>query len=270
MSQDKASSHRPHSLGRNIGSGDSLTIQLHLHHASQPPQQFESGRSQHQLTLEAVLAMSLQQLEKLQNRVAEMEVSNYGLLTRIYGRFPPDRRPFPLIITSRNSDPSFPITGSSPHRELVFKQYKNMSAISLDPTRCVEMIEPPTARGAKALQDYQLQLLVLAEKRKAQMKRKYADQEVPTAPRAEPDSVREMQSKCGVFDLRPSLQNHRPGSDALTEYQQQLKLLGEQNKKRLLQARRDAELALRRDVVENREQRDRGSLPLRPLTLPDE
>lgn len=130
-----------------------------------------------QLTFDRVSDMTLSQLDHLQERVSQMEISNYGLLTRIYGRFPTDHQPFPVLIASRLSSSEFPERGSTEHRQLIFCQYKNMLAIAQDPTRCVNSIEPATAQGAKALQDYQLQLLLIAEQRRKQLKRKSQDED---------------------------------------------------------------------------------------------
>ena len=206
------------------------------------------------VSLKDVLSMTLPQLESFQNRVGQLEISNYGLLTRIYGRFPPGRGPFPLVVTSRWTSSTFPEPGSIQHRQLVFNQYQKMMDIAHDPPRSVDIVEPATAGGAKALQDYQMQLALLAEHKRAHMKRKHqgepnARRRPSPPPRFESGSCREMQEQCRVQDLEPEPKgrmDHRndrviPNVTALTEYQQQLLLLEEQNKMRLLSARQEKE-----------------------------
>ena len=200
--------------------------------------------------------MTLEQLDSLQDRVGQMEISNYGLLTRIYGRFSLGHGPFPLIITSRRASPTFPEPGSAQHRQLLFGQYQKMQEIAKDPSRCLSIVEPATARGAKALQDYQMQLALLAEHRRAQMKRKHHGQDTaPRRPRPRPrprldcGALRAMQEQCQVLDLDPQPTtriDHRndrviQNTTALSEYQQQLLFLEEQNRRRLLLARQEQE-----------------------------
>ena len=211
-------------------------------------------RSPTPMTLDDVLSMTLAQLENFQDRVGQLEISNHGLLTWIYGRFPPGRGPFPLVITSRWTSSTFPEPGSLQHRQLVFKQYQKMMEIAHDPTRCVDIVEPATAHGAKALQDYQMQLALLAEHKRARTKRKYQGQDTgPRRPRPLPrfdsGSFKTMQEQCRVmdWDSQPNRRmDHRndrviPNITALSEYQQQLLHLEEHNKKRLLMARQEQE-----------------------------
>lgn len=227
-------------------------------------------RSPTPLTLEDVLSMTLPQLDSFQDRVGQIEISNYGLLTRIYGRFPPGHGPFLLVITSRWTSSTFPEPGSLQHRQLVFDQYQKMMEIAHDPTRCVDIVEPATARGAKALQDYQMQLALLAEHKRAHMKRKHqgkanAPHRPQPPPRFDSGSFRAMQEQCRVLDLEPQpngRMDHRndrviPNVTALSEYQQQLLLLEEQNKMRLLLARQTKESSVE---AKSREQdRDTGT-----------
>ena len=242
------------------------------------------SRKPNPMTLDDVLSMTFEQLDGFQDRVGQMEISNYGLLTRIYGRFPLGRKPFPLVITSRWTSSTFPESGSSQHRQLVFKQYQKMMEIAHDPTHCVDIIEPATAKGAKALQEYQMQLALLAEHKRAHMKRKHQVQDnAPRRPQPPPrfdsGSLRAMQEQCRVLDLEPQpnlRMDHRndrviPTVAALTEYQQQLLLLEEQNKKRLLLARQEKESSARaqsreHDGTQMRQKPgsdDRPSLPIR-------
>ena len=204
------------------------------------------------LTSPQVLDMTLAQLENLQERVGQMEISNRALLTRIYGPFSLNHQPFPLIIASRMSSSEFPEPGSPQHRALLFSQYSKMLEIAKDPSRGVDFVEPASARGAKALQEYQMQLLLLAEHRRAQTKRKYEGQESsrrrPPPPRLESGYFKAMHENCRVldFDPRPAWVDNRSdrakqNSTALSDYQQQLMLLEEQNKKRLLLARQEQE-----------------------------
>jgi hypothetical protein len=239
-------------------------------------QQGRSDDNPARLTLGKVSRMSLKQLDRLQDRVGQMEVSNHGLLTRIYGHFSGSRRPFPLLVTCRTSDPNFPERGSPQHRQLLFSQYKKMVAILQDPTQCSDIVEPTSLRGARALQDYQIQLLQLADQRRALMKRKYQGRSISphrAAPIADPGSLKAMRENCGVldFDPRPVLtidyrndgMFHR--GSAVADYQQQLKLLEEQNRKRLLMARQDYERNSETKAMpmSKPEENDLSSLPFR-------
>ena len=201
-----------------------------------------------QLTLARVLDMRLEDLDALQTRVAQMEVSNREVLTRIYGRFPTNHQAFSMLFNSASSRSDLPEFGSSEHRQLLFTQYRKMLAIARDPPRSVDIVEPATSRGAKALQDYQMQLTILAEQRQAQMKRKHNDEADAPArppPRFDPGVFKAMRDQCRVIDFEPKVHapiNHRndrviDNNQALTAYQQQLVLLEEQNQKRLLMAR---------------------------------
>lgn len=193
------------------------------------------------LTLEKVLGMPMHKLELLQDKVTQMEKSNNGLLTNIYGTFPSDKQPFPMIMTSRHTSPDFPERGSYQHRQLVFSQFKNMMAIARDPTRCMDRIEPSTTRGARALQEYQMQLLLLEQHKRTEMLSQHVQS--PTSP-TKPTSPSNWKDGFHVLDLGTKENIRRPDSHtshALTDYQMQLVLLEEQNRKRLMQARKSQE-----------------------------
>jgi hypothetical protein len=249
----------------NIDPEANLSIYLYLRDGSQcipmsfprksrSPASPTTPGSPTQLSLEHVMDMNLEQLDHLQERICQMEISNYGLLTRIYGRFNAHNQPFPIVVASRLSTPDYPEQGTTKHRRLLFSQYKNMLAIARDPTRCVSLEEPATASGAKALQDYQMQLLLLAEQRRKHLKRKSEDESrperEPRSPRIDTGLSRPIRKSSKVLDLEP-----RPvilkqegkevilNNKALADYQQQLMLLEEQNRKRLQLAKHEQETA---------------------------
>ena len=250
-----------------------------------PGPQSTPGPIQSALTLEEVLKMSLGQLDRLQERVGQMETSMYGLLTRIYGCFPSDRQPFSLVFSSRMATSDIPTLGSPQHRQLVFSQYKKMLTIAKDPTRTVDIARPSSARGARALQDYQMQLMLIAAQRKRPVKRKQnEDDDTPRRPppplRTESEHFRAMQESCRVLDLSPGSPpvDHRSdraihNATALSDYQTQLLLLEQQNKKRLLLARQrqeevaNVEARISQGQSQNnrmsRAKEDESSLPIR-------
>jgi hypothetical protein len=283
------SQHPDHFSNVDIDPEAILAIHLHLRDGSSAPASQASAHHHHdaalalqkpsprgqpdarpsQLTLDEVANMSMEELDRLQERVAQMETSNHGLLTRIYGPFTDGRQPFPIVVASRTSTVDFPTRGSLPHRQLLFSQYENMLAIAQNPTRCVEIVEPDTAQGAKALQDYQMQLMLLAKHKRGKKKRKQRtdDDSLPLrpAPQVERPSLKAMNQHCRVLDfdldLRSSQRNNHhheslSQNPALLDYQQQLMLLEEENQKRLAMEKerqeraRTAEARVRDEVIE--------------------
>jgi hypothetical protein len=249
----------------NIDPEANLSIYLYLRDGSQcipmsfprksrSPASPTTPGSPAQLSLEQVMDMNLDQLDHLQERICQMEISNYGLLTRIYGRFSAHNQPFPIVVASRLSTPDYPERGTTKHRRLLFSQYKNMLAIARDPTRCVGLEEPATASGAKALQDYQMQLLLLAEQRRKHLKRKSEDESrperEPRSPRIDTGPFKPVRKSSKVLDLeyRPVILKQEGKevvltNKALADYQQQLMLLEEQNRQRLQLAKHEQETA---------------------------
>lgn len=286
-----AASQNIHSLSNvSIDPEANLSIYLYLRDGSQcipmsfPPKVQSPGSppspntTPAELNLERVMSMSLDQLDHLQERVSQMEISNYGLLTRIYGRFSSQSQPFPVVVASRLSSPEFPERGSTKHRRLLFTQYKNMLAIARDPTRCVSTVEPVTASGAKALQDYQMQLLLLAEQRRKHLKRKSEDgthsNQQPRSPQFDAGQFRTIRKSSKVIDLEPRpVMFTQEGKDivltnhALSDYQQQLMLLEDQNRKRLRMAKQEQNRARApTDALEDG--RKPMTYPIRSISFP--
>jgi hypothetical protein len=249
----------------NIDPEANLSIYLYLRDGSQcipmsfprksrSPASPTTPGSPGQLDLQQVMDMTLDQLEHLQERICQMEISNYGLLTRIYGRFNAHNQPFPIVVASRLSTPDYPERGTPKHRRLLYTQYKNMLAIARDPTRCVSKEEPATASGAKALQDYQMQLVLLAEQRRKHLKRKSEDESrserEPRSPSFNAGQFKTIRKSAKVLDVEPRpVILKQEGKEvvitnkALADYQQQLMLLEEQNRRRLQLAKHEQETA---------------------------
>lgn len=223
------------------GSGD---IKLVDHH--QPSRPFTGA-----LTLEKMMGLSVEHLELLEEQVAQMEVSNNALISRIYGSMTMGQRPFPMIMTSRKKATAFPKRGSSQHRQLILSQAKNMFSISRDPSKCMGHLEPPTSRGAEVLQEYQLQLLMLEQHKSTEIlaadsSDSSLQQRPPLTSRATEPSASDKTFR--FLSLGPKRVSRRSAdgetNHALSDYQTQLVLLEEQNRKRLMEARQSQEKSI--------------------------
>ena len=220
------------------GSGD---IRLVDHH--QTPRPFTGA-----LTLEKMMGLSEEHLGLLEEQVAQMEVSNDALISRIYGSVTTGQRPFPMIMTSRETATAYPKRGSSQHRQLILSQAKNMFSISRDPSKCMGHLEPPTTRGAEVLQEYQMQLLMLEQHKRTEiLSADFLDssrQQRPalTSRATEPSTSDNAFRSLGLGPKRVSRRGaDRETNHALSDYQTQLVLLEEQNRKRLMEARQSQE-----------------------------
>ena len=199
------------------------------------------------LTLEKMMHLSMEQLELLEEKVAQMEVSNNALISRIYGKMASGQRPFPMIMASRKTSKEFPERGSSQHRQLILSQLKNMMSIAKDPLKCMDNLESPT-RGARALQEYQMQLLILEQHKRTEMlaadfSDSHRQRRPPLIARATDPSTSD--NTLRFLDLGPKKMGRRSADSqtkhALSDYQTQLVLLEQQNRKRLMEARQSQE-----------------------------
>jgi hypothetical protein len=186
------------------------------------------------MTLDRVMSMSPGELAALHKRVQQLELSNYGLLRRIYGA-QISAAPY---VQFNGHDPSASNDNSEAYRVLLFEQYQRMMTVARDPY--MPDLEPASVEGNRLLK------LFLFEFKRLTTARHSSPQSPSSAhsPLHARPSSRDSHGRIGSRVDKKATQayksrlehiniGHRTQSTALTDYQVQLMILEEQNQKRL-------------------------------------
>lgn len=199
------------------------------HHTRQGNAKSTSGDT----SLDTVIIMRSDQLELLHRRVQQLELSNYGLLKRIYGAqisaAPYARFNGPSPVSTLEKVPES-------YRYRLYEQYQNMMTTARDPRSLG--LTPVSVEGARLLQEYLAQV--------ARLTPSQGEQHHEHRPRSRHKHGRnsskidkkniqayKLRLDCSNAGGRPPVQH----SAALTDYQTQLMLLEEQNQQRLTMMR---------------------------------
>jgi hypothetical protein len=189
------------------------------------------------MTRDRVMAMSPNELVLLHKRVQQLELSNYGLLRRIYGA-QISANPY---IQFTGQTPSADDTKSEAYRIRLFEQYQSMMADARSPR--FPDLEPVSAESVRLLQLFESEYA-----RATSPAQNSSRQQSPKSPITH-KSMSELNWVRGSARVdkqvnqayKARLQSLHAGgthaSKALTDYQIQLMMLEEQNQKRLTMMR---------------------------------
>lgn len=196
------------------------------------------------MTQGRVMSMSPNELVSLHKRVQQLELSNYGMLRRIYG----DQVSAAPYVQFNGHDPASS-TKTDVYRKRLFEHYQTMMEVARDPE--MPDLEPASAEGARLLKTFQQEFARMTQTgshsprtstlAKTHEHRLRSDQKQSrNAWRVDKKATQAHRARLEQFNT-----SSRGQSTALTDYQLQLMLLEEQNQERLamMQAERQATAA---------------------------
>jgi hypothetical protein len=191
------------------------------------------AKKQHgDMTQDRVMSMSPDELVSLHKRVQQLELSNYGMLRRIYG----DQVSAGPYVHFNGHDPaSTPKTDA--YRNRLFEHYQTMMEVARDPEMPdLQPASPDGARLLKTFQDCLAHITTSGERISHHSRKNSAHEHKLHSPQRSSPTLWKVDKKA-VQAHRARLDQFKSGtrgqSTALTDYQLQLMLLEEQNQERL-------------------------------------